>query len=145
MPTLGDLLNSYRGGVVEDCLRIIDAEVGDKSGFSGLAIKAGFAAIKGVKPGFIKEAVIELLSEFATALDPLYQAAQTGNLPVGDYFLQNRPRVAQALLAITDAKALLSSAVVRGAYDRLRGTAERNVEAAVPRMAQLLAKYSVKR
>ena len=146
MATLGQLLDSHRAGVVEDCLRIIDAEVSDKSGFSGLAIKAGFAAIKGVKPGFIKEAVIELLPEFATALDPLYQAAQTGNVPVGDYFLQHRSRVAQALLAITDAKALLSpSAVVRGAYDRLRGAAERNVEAAVPRMAQLLAKYAVKR
>ena len=145
MPTLAALLETNRAAVVEDCLQILDAEVGDKSGLSGLAIKAGFAAVKSVKPGFLREAVLELLPEFAAALEPLYQDARSRNVPVGEHFLSNRPRVAQALLAITDAKARgVPSGVVKSAYERLRGAAERNVEAAVPRLARLVSTWSAR-
>jgi hypothetical protein len=140
---LGEVLEEHKAAVVEDCLQVLDAEVADKSGISGLAIKASFAAVKGVKPGFIRDAVIELLPEFARALDPLFQEAHASGGPVGEFLLKNRPRVSQALLAITDAKAVLSpSAVVKGAYNRLRPAAEKNVEAAVPRLAQLIARYA---
>lgn len=129
--------------VVEDCLALIDAEVADKGGISGLAIKAGYAAVKGVKPGFIKQAVNDLLPEFAQALDPIYQEAQGGGKPVGDFFSTNSDRVADALLAITDAKAQKSkSGVVKGTYDKLRGTAKKNVVAAVPRLGKMIEKHA---
>ena len=52
-------------------------------------------------------------------------------------------RVADALLAITDKKAERSkSGVVRGTYDRLRGTAKKNVEQAVPRLSHLIQKFA---
>ena len=141
--SLAQTLEAHQAAVVEDCLRILDLEVADKSGLAGLAIKASFAAVKGVKPGFIREAVVELLPEFAAALDPLYQQARKSG-GVAEYFLSHRPEVAQALLAITDAKAVVTpSTIVKGAYHRLRGAAERNVEAAVPRLTQLIAKYAV--
>ena len=55
-------------------------------------------------------------------------------------------RVAQLMLAVTDAKAVLSpSAVARAAYDRLRGAAQRHVEAAVPRLADLIHRYATKK
>src|SRR5271167_4346114 len=78
MPTLPDVLTSeaHKGRVVEDCCALIDAEVKDKGGISGLAIKAGYGAIKGVKPGFVKNVVSDWLLEFATALDPVYQEAK---------------------------------------------------------------------
>ena len=141
--TLAQLLEAHRATVVDDCLAIIDAEVSDKSGISGLAIKAGFAAVKGVKPGFIRETVVDLIPQFAQALEPLWAEAKAGTVPVAEFFLENRPRVAQGLLAITDAKAKVSpSSVVRGAYQRLRPAAERNVEAAVPRLTRMIARYS---
>src|SRR5258705_9893720 len=87
--------------VVSDCLTLIDQEVADKGGFSGLAIKAGYAAVKGIKPGFIKGVVEDLLPRFALALDPLYQEAKTGAKPVASHFQQNAARVADALLSIT--------------------------------------------
>lgn len=145
MPSLNDALLSddKKPAVVEDCLHLIDAEVADKGGLSGLAIKAGYGVVKGIKPGFVKQAVSDLLPEFATALDPIYQEAKTGGKPVGDYMAQNSGRVADALLAITDAKAQKSkSGAVKGAYEKLRGTAKKNVEAAVPRLGKMLEKHA---
>src|SRR4051812_10970178 len=62
--------------VVDDCLELIDAEVADKGGLSGLAIKAGYGVVKGIKPGFIKQAVGDLLPEFVKALEPIYEEAR---------------------------------------------------------------------
>src|SRR5579871_4152847 len=91
--------------VVRDCCDLIDAEVKDKGGISGLAIKAGYGAVKGVKPGFVKTVVTDLLPEFATALDPISQEAKSSGGKFGDFFASHADRVAAALLAITNAKA----------------------------------------
>ena len=40
--------------IVRDCCDLIDAEVKDKGGISGLAIKAGYGTVKGIKPGFVE-------------------------------------------------------------------------------------------
>jgi hypothetical protein len=129
--------------VVDDCCTLIDEEVSDKGGISGLAIKAGYKVVKGVKPGFVKQVVIDLLPEFATALDPIYDEAKTKGKPVADFFAANSDRVADALLAITDEKAAKSkSGVVKGTYDKLRGTAKKNVEAAVPRLGKMIEKHA---
>jgi hypothetical protein len=146
MPSLSEVLTNetQKAAVVDECVNVIDAEVADKGGISGLAIKAGYGAVKGVKPGFIKQAVSDLLPEFANALDPIFQEARSNGGPVSEYFVKNGGRVADALLAITDAKAERSkSAVVKGTYDKLRGTAKKNVEAAVPRLGKLIEKFAV--
>ena len=138
MPTLPEVLTSEakKPGVVEDCIALIDAEVKDKGGISGLAIK-------GVKPGFVKNVVSDLLPEFARALDPLFQEAQTAGQPVGAFFASRSDRVAEALLAITDAKAQKSkNGLVKGTYDKLRGSAKKNVEAAVPRLGRMLESHT---
>lgn len=144
MPALPEVLNdtTKKPAVVTDCLTLIDQEVSDKGGFSGLAIKAGYATVKGVKPGFIKHVVEDLLPKFAEALDPLYQEAKSKAQPVGTYFPANASRVADALLGITDAKAQRANGVVRKTYDSLRGSAKKNVEAAVPRLGRLVEKHA---
>ncbi len=132
-----------RPRVVDDCLKLVDDEVSDKGGLSGLAIKAGFAAVKSVKPGFIRGAVEALLPDFSQALDPVYQEAKRDNAPLRAHFVKNAGRVADALLTITDARAAKSPhGVVKGAYDKLRGTAKKNVEAAVPRLGALIEKHA---
>jgi hypothetical protein len=128
--------------VVRDCCELIDAEVKDKGGISGLAIKAGYGTVKGIKPGFVEKAVEDLLPEFAKALDPIYEDAKSQNKPVGEFFASNATRVADALLTITDKKAQgAKSGVAKGAYEKLRGSAKKNVEAAVPRLGKLIEKY----
>lgn len=128
--------------VIKDCCELIDAEVKDKGGISGLAIKAGYGAVKGIKPGFVQKAVEDLMPEFAKALEPIYVDAKSQDKPVGEFFTSNKARVAEALLSITDAKAARAkSGVAKGAYDKLRGAAKTNVEAAVPRLGRLIEKY----
>jgi hypothetical protein len=145
MASLTETLTSEikKSAVVDDCCALIDAEVADKGGISGLAIKAGYSAVKGIKPGFIRHVVIDLLPEFAAALEPLYQEARAGGKPVAAHFTANAPRAADALLAITDAKVRhAQSGLIKGTYEKLRGTAKKNVEAAVPRIGKLIEKHA---
>jgi hypothetical protein len=145
MPSLTEALTaeSKKSAVVEDCLALIDAEVQDKGGLTGLAIKAGYKTVQGIKPGFVRQVVVDLLPEFARALDPLYQEAKAAGHGVRDHFTSNTSRVADALLSITDEKAKRAkSGMVKGTYDKLRGSAKKNVEAAVPRLATMIEKHA---
>jgi hypothetical protein len=145
MPNLTELLSSdaKKAAVIDDCCVLIDDEVRDKGGLSGMVIKAGYAAVKGIKPGFIKHVVTDLLPEFAAALDPLFQESVQQNKPVGEHLRGNASRAADALLAITDGKAAKSkSAVVKGTYEKLRPLAKKNVEAAIPRVSRLIDKHT---
>lgn len=143
---LADVLNSpeKKATVVKDCLALIDAEVADKGGLSGMAVKTGYKAVKGVKPGFVENVVRDLLPEFAAAVDPVYQEAKAQDRPVGAHFSAEKSRVADSLLAITDGKAERSkNRVVKKTYATLRGTAKRHVEAAVPRLGGLIERHTV--
>ncbi len=145
MPSLVDVLTdvSKKADVVRDCLEIIDREVDDKGGLSGLAIKAGYKAVSGIKPGFIKNVVTDLLPEFAKAIEPVYLEGKTAGKATVAHLETHAGRVADALLAITDGKAQRSkSGVVKGTYERLRPTAKKNVEQAIPRLARLVEKYA---
>jgi|JI10StandDraft_1071094.scaffolds.fasta_scaffold07424_10 hypothetical protein len=145
MSTLSDVLTSEakKTEVVDACCELIDQEVSDKGGISGLAIKAGYGAVKGVKPGFVRKAVTDLIPEFANALDPFYQDAKAQNKPIAAFFEQNSSKVADALLTITDGKAQRStSGVVKGTYEKLRGSAKKNVEAAVPRLGKMVERFA---
>jgi hypothetical protein len=145
MGNLTDALTgeTKRGAVIDDCLALIDAEVSEKSGLTGLAIKAGYRTVQGIKPGFLKQVVTDLLPEFAHVLEPLYDEAKATGATVREHFASNTPRVADALLSITDEKAKRSkSGLVKGTYEKLRGSAKKNVEAAVPRLAAMIEKHA---
>lgn len=144
MPALQDLLTSdeKKATVVNDCLEVLEQEVADRGGLSGAGIKLGYAAVKNFRPGFVKNVVTDLLPEFAKALDPIYQEAKTSHRPIAAHFMSNAGRAADGLLAITDAKAARSqNAVVKNTYDKLRGIAKKNVEAAMPRLGKLVEKH----
>lgn len=145
MPSLTDALtdDSKKEVVLRDCLDLIDAEVRDKRGLSGVALKAGYKVIKGFKPGFLQNVVRDLIPEFANALDPLYNEAIDEGAAVANHIEGNKSRAADALLAITDGKADRSTnKVVKGTYSKLRGTAKNHVEAAIPRLGKLIEKHA---
>jgi hypothetical protein len=132
-----------KNAVVDDCLGLIDAEVADRGGLSGLAIKAGYKTVQGIKPGFIRHVVSDLLPDFARALEPIYGEAKAQGQGVRSHLAANPQRVADALLSITDEKAKRSkSGIVKGTYDKLRSGAKKNVEAAVPRLAAMIEKHA---
>lgn len=143
MGSLSDALGdeTKKKSVVKDTCDLIAAEVKDKGGISGLAIKAGYGTVKNIKPGFVEKFVEDLLPDFAKALDPIAADAQSQSKPIGAFFEANTSRVADALLSITDSKAQGKTGVAKSAYDKLRSSAKKNVEAAVPRLGKLVEKY----
>ncbi len=144
MATLLETLGAQpkRAQVVADCVTLIDQEVADRSGLSGLAIKAGYKVVKSFKPGFISDSVDGLLDAFCQALQPLVDEARGQGKPISTFFSANPGRVAEALLAVTDARAQRSKlAAIKAAYEKLRGMAKKNVEEAVPRLAALVEKH----
>ena len=141
MPSLVDALNdpSKKPTIVEDCLALIDAEVKTKN----LFIKAGYKTVSGIKPGFIRNVVSDLLPEFAGALEPMHQEAVSAGKDVVAHFSSNAGRAADAMLSITDKKAERSTnGVVKKAYGSLRGMAKSNVESAIPALARLITKHA---
>ena len=142
--SLSDAINepSKKATIVADCCKLVDEEVSAKGGLSGLAVKAGYHAVKGISPGFITEVVEKLLPEFASKIDAIWdEGKKSGN--AASHFVTSKSRVADVLLSVTDAKAKnAKAAVVRGTYEKLRGSAKKNVEEAVPRLARLLEKHA---
>ncbi|MGD8862934.1 MAG: hypothetical protein PVI30_23170 [Myxococcales bacterium] len=144
MATLRELLGEgdTRQRLIDDALKVLDAEVADKSGISGMAVKTAFKLVKGVSPGFLRQVVDHLLDDFLDALDPIYQEALEKNVPPRQHLQSDPSRVANALLSITDRRAQnAKNQAVKKTYGKLRGQAEKHVEAAVPRLGELFDKH----
>ncbi len=128
--------------VVADCVKLMDEVVASIGGLSGVALKAGYAAVNGISPGYCAGAIERLLPESFAALDPIWsEGTQTGD-PAG-YLTQNSSRSADALLGITDARIeKTQNGIVRGAYNKFRNSARDHVEKAVPGLARIIDNYT---
>jgi hypothetical protein len=145
MTTLREQLGSgdKRSKIIEDACQTLDAEVADKGGISGLAIKGAYKLVQSIKPGFVREVVDALLDDFLDALDPIYQEAAEKKRPAGAYLLENSSRMADALLQVTDKRAKgAKRPAIQSAYEKLRPMAKKQVEAAAPRLARLFEKHA---
>ena len=145
MATLRELLGgpNKRGPLIDDALRVLDLEVDDKGGLSGIAVKAAYKVVKSVSPGFLRDVVNHLLDDFLDGLDPLYQEALSKNIKPRQHLQANPSRVADALLGITDRRAQRAkNQLVKGTYEKLRGQAKKHVEAAVPRLGELFERHA---
>ena len=99
------LSDGRRAALVNDAVEVLNAEVRAKTGLTGMAVGAAFKVLEGIKPGFVRQAVDDLLDSFLDALDPLYQESVTQGVKPGAHLLANQDRAAEALLAVTDARA----------------------------------------
>ncbi len=141
---LNDVLNddATRTSIVEDICRLVEDEVAKQRGLTGVAVKAGYKVVQGMKPGFVRNVVRVLLPEFAATLEPIREQAVAQGKPVSDYFSAHTQEVAEALLAVTDVRASKSKhGSVKGAYSKLRGSARKNVESAIPGLGRIIEKY----
>ncbi len=140
---LKDLLltKDQRPTTIDDCVQLIEDEVGAKGGLSGMAIKGAYAVVKRIKPGFIKEAVDHLLNDFVAQLEPFWAEWEKAGGDLAPFFEARSSKIANALLGITDGKAeRAKNQTLKKAYEKLRPTAEKQVEAAVPGIARVLKK-----
>jgi hypothetical protein len=145
MGTLTDKVTdpAKRKTVIEDAIRVIDAEVSDKTGISGMALKGAYAMAKGVAPGIINKALDNLMDDFLNALEPYYLESQTKGVDLRAMLDSRRSEAANALLAITDGRAARESGgALKKGYEKLRPTAQKHVEAAIPRLSDLISKIA---
>lgn len=133
-----------RARVINDCEQLIESEVKSKGGLSGIAIKGGFAVVKAIKPGVIKESVDNLLDGFIERLEPFFVrfTQNPQNKGFGAHLTNEKSAVADALLGFTDDKAKnAQNATMKKAYEKLRPTAKEHVQAAVPGLGAVIERY----
>jgi hypothetical protein len=132
-----------RARVVEDCVLLVDSEVGKKKGLGGVVIKAGYGAVKGIKPGFIHKVVDGLFDRWAAKIDPFWDGAVAAGKDPGAQLVAQKDQVADALLQVTDEKAQRAdSALVSSTYKKLRPSAKEHVMEAMPGLVAILAKHA---
>ena len=131
-----------RKRVVDDGVAVIEAEVAEKGGLSGMGIKAAFGVVRKIAPDFIPRALNHLLDDFARQIDPFWADCQKTGTEPRAYFTKNGSSVAEALLKITDDRAKNAHGPPRAAYDRLRPEASKHVQTAMPRVADLLKRHA---
>ena len=133
-----------RPQVTADCFTLIEQELADKSGVSGTAVKLAYKTVNTFMPGHVRFMVGALVPDMVARLEPFWADFTTsGGSGFGDYLVKRGDEVSQALLSVTDARAAASSrpTVIR-AYGSVRGHAVKHVQAALPRVGDLVMKYA---
>ncbi len=133
-----------RPQVIRDVCALIDEEVARKSGLTGIAIKGGYAVVKGLKPGFVASAVDHMLDEFVGKLEPFYEEREKsgGGKPMEAFLSSRVDAAAEALLSVTDSRAAKAeSGALKKTYEKLRPYAKKNVEQAVPGVGRLVDRH----
>jgi hypothetical protein len=141
---LSDILlnENHRDNFVDDCVKLIDQQVAAASGLGGLALKAAYSTVKGIRADYCAQVVDQLLPEISIALDPMWTEAKNNGNPV-EYLTQRKGEVADELLQISDKRVEKSTrGMVKGAYAKLRPSAKTYVENGVPDLAEIINKYS---
>ena len=144
MGTLREKLSdpATRKRAIEDGMKTVDAEVADRTGFGGIALKAAYAMVKGIAPGIVPKVLNNMLDELMDALQPFYDQAKQSGVDLKQHFAQKPAEVANAMLGVTDARAAKAGAgPLKKGYEKLRPSAQKHVEQALPRLADLVKTF----
>ena len=132
--------------VVADCLTLIEQEVSSKSGVSGAAVKLAYRTARAFAKGYLQSTVENLLPDLVAVLEPYWaDFTASGASGFGDYLSKRSDEVSEAMLSVTDARAKISSRpVIIKAYGSVRGSAAKNIAAALPAVGALVEKYAAR-
>jgi len=144
MTTLADLLLApRREALIADLVALVERHARQRSGWRGVTLRAGLAAVRRRLPDAIARTVTRLLPEFVGALEPLHARSRAADGAAFARFLkQDRTLVAETLMGIADARVERSTnAALKAFYARFRGTAEDEAEDLIPGVADVLARH----
>jgi hypothetical protein len=133
-----------RPKVAKDCYALIQQEMADKSGISAAAVKLAYKTASAFAPGHIQHMIDTLIPGMADQLQPFWADFNaSGGSEFGDYLAKHGDAASEAMLRVTDARAKASKrAVIYRAYGTVRGGAAKHVQAALPRVGDLVMKYA---
>lgn len=132
-----------RARMIDDCVALVEEQVKNKGGLSGIAIRTAYSAVKAIKKGFINEVVDGMLDEWLERLQPHYDtwangAKGAGNAKFSDFLVARSDEVAESLLAVTDRRAENTKhKTAKKAYLKMRGSAKSNVIEAIPDLGRM--------
>jgi hypothetical protein len=136
-----------RARMIDDCVALIEEQVKNKGGLSGIAIRTAYGTIKAIKKGFIVEVVDGMLDEWLEQLQPHYDTWSSGakgpgntqgNATFSDFLVARSDEVAESLLAVTDRRAENTKhKTAKKAYLKMRGSAKNNVVEAIPDLGRM--------
>ena len=138
------LAPDVRPQVVADCNALIEHEVSEKSGMSGTGLKVAYKTATTFAPGHVRHILETLLPKMADNLQPFWADFNaSGGADFGDYLAKRGDEVAEAMLAVTDARAAASGRpVIVKAYRSVRGGAAKHIQVALPQVGELVRKYA---
>jgi hypothetical protein len=145
MATLQEILTpEVEPRFVADAQALIDSEVAGKGGVSGIATKGAYKVATTFAPGYYTETVRSILPDMLGALEPFWaDFLGSGTAEFGDYLVKRGEEASEALLAVTDQMAATSGrAAIVKAYKLVRGSAGKNIEAALPALGALVQRYA---
>jgi hypothetical protein len=136
---------AVRPALVKDCCALIDERVKAIKGFTGVAVKGGYATVKAIKTGFVDGVVDALLDEWVaemTAFEDEFQRTATAAPQFSAFLVAHRGRVAEALITVTDRRAETTKHKTAASfYYRLRKSAVSHVDEAIPDLVALLVRH----
>jgi|SRR5713101_1778697 len=130
--------------LITDCFALIEQELAEKSGASGATLRVAYKTVASFKPGYLRKTLRDMLPQIAAKLEPYWaDFAASGGSDFGGYLAKHGEEVSESLLTVTDEMAADSGrpTIVR-AYRSIRGSAIRHVEAALPRVGDLVLRYA---
>ena len=138
------LAPDVRPQVVADCNALIEHEVSEKSGMSGTGLKVAYKTATTFAPGHVRHILETLLPKMADNLQPFWADFNaSGGADFADYLTKRGDEVAEAMLAVTDARAAASGRpVIVKAYRSVRGGAAKHIQAALPQVGELVRKHA---
>lgn len=79
-----------RPAFLADAVQVLDAEVSDKGGASGLAVKGGYAAVKKISPSIVPDALDSLAPRLLEQLESYWREFQAGGTGTFGELLSSR-------------------------------------------------------
>src|SRR5690606_3334765 len=103
-----------------------------------------YAAVKKISPSIVPDALASLAPKLLDQLQPYWaEFTASGTGTFADLLTAKSDEVAEALLAVTDARADASSRpALQKVYSSMRGSAKKHVVEALPRVADLVQKHA---
>jgi hypothetical protein len=137
------LADDRRDRLVADCVRLVEAHIGKRGGLRGLSLRTALALMRSLRPDALTVAIGQLLPQWAEALEPLYQEfRQSPDEQFSGFLAARSAPASRALVGVIDRRVAISqNKTLKAAYARLRKDAATEMEAALPDLAELLARY----
>ena len=130
-----------RTAIIADGIVELEAELDDRSGVTAMAMRAGYKALRKLRPNMVESNLDRMLPRWAPVLDPYVVAGRRDGDLTG-HFEAHAGEIAEGLLVVTDERAAeANNRVAVKAYEKLRPRARDQVVTGIPRLARLVDRH----